>query len=118
MALKIRLARGGAKKNPFYKVVVADSRCPRDGKFIEKVGTYNPFLSNSDEKRVTLNLERIKYWMSVGAKASERIELFLAKVGVCKKPKTPVRPQKSTPKQKAQERIKLENAKKEAAAQA
>lgn len=77
MATKIRLARAGAKKAPFYKVVVADSRSPRDGKFIEKVGTFNPFLADDNENRLILNKERIQYWLGVGATPSERVEGFL-----------------------------------------
>jgi len=77
MALKIRLARGGSKKRPYYRIVIADIRMPRDGRFIEHVGSWNPMLPKEDEKRVVLNEERIKYWMSVGAKPSDRVLRFL-----------------------------------------
>ncbi|MBI1391292.1 MAG: 30S ribosomal protein S16 [Alphaproteobacteria bacterium] len=78
MSLKIRLARGGAKKRPFYSIVVADSRNPRDGRFIEKIGTYNPLLAKDDEKRVQYDAERAKHWLSVGAKPTDRVARFLA----------------------------------------
>lgn len=81
MALTIRLARGGAKKRPFYRIVVADKRAPRDGRFIEKLGTYNPMLAKDDEKRVTMNEERIDYWLGEGAKPSDRVLRFLAAAG-------------------------------------
>ena len=78
MSLKIRLARGGAKKRPFYSIVVADSRNPRDGRFIEKIGTYNPLLGRDDEKRVQYNDERAKYWLSKGAKPTDRVARFFS----------------------------------------
>ena len=106
MALKIRLARGGAKKNPYYRMVVAESRNARDGAFIEKVGTYNPLLDQSDENRVTVKAERIKYWISVGAKPSDRVALLLSNFGLCEKPAITETPKKSAPKKKAQERLK------------
>ena len=77
MALKIRLARGGSKKRPYYRIVIADIRMPRDGRFIEKVGSWNPMLDKDDEKRVVLEVERIKYWLSVGAKPTDRVLRFL-----------------------------------------
>lgn len=77
MATKLRLARGGAKKNPYYRLVAADSRAPRDGKFIERLGSYNPFLKKDDPNRVILNKERIKYWLDSGAKPTEKVEKFL-----------------------------------------
>ena len=77
MALKIRLSRGGAKKQPFYRIVVADSRSPRDGRFIERLGTYNPMVAKDSENRITLKEERIKYWLSQGAKPSDRVARFL-----------------------------------------
>ncbi len=106
MALKIRLARGGAKKNPYYRIVVAESRRARDGAFIEKVGTYNPLLDQSNENRVTVKSDRIKYWISVGAKPSDRAALLLSNFGLCKKPEITETPKKSAPKKKAQERLK------------
>lgn len=78
MSLKIRLARGGAKKRPFYSIVVADSRMPRDGRFIEKVGTYNPLLKKDDPNRVQYKEERVKHWLGVGAKPTDRVARFLA----------------------------------------
>ncbi len=106
MALRIRLARGGAKKRPFYRMVVTDSRNPRDGAFIEKVGTYNPFLPHDNEERITIKADRIAYWISVGAKPSDRAALLLSKKGVYDKPSVVETPKKSAPKKKAQERLK------------
>ncbi len=107
MALKLRLSRGGAKKRPFYRIVVAEGNCPRDGKFVERVGSYNPLLSHESSERVVLNSERITYWLSVGAQPTERVALFLAKAGLCSNPEQYARPTKSAPKKKAQERAKL-----------
>lgn len=108
MAVKIRLARVGAKKKPFYRVVVTDSRNPRDGRFIEKVGTYDPFLSAEDPQRVRLNEERIKHWLGVGALPTDRVALFLGRAGYIPTPERRETPKKSAPKKKAQERMKLE----------
>ena len=85
MALKIRLARGGSKKRPYYRIVVADIRMPRDGRFIEKVGSWNPMLDKNDEKRVVLDEERIKYWVGVGAKPTDRVHRFLDAAGIMKR---------------------------------
>lgn len=106
MALKIRMTRGGAKKRPFYGIVVADGRSPRDGKFIEKIGTYNPMLEKDNPQRVILNEERVKYWMSKGAQPSERVTLFLHQKGWGPKPVIHPAPKQSAPKAKAQERLK------------
>jgi len=106
MSLKIRLARGGAKKRPFYSIVVADSRSPRDGRFIEKLGTYNPMLDRGHADRVTLKAERIQHWLGVGALPSERVARFLGEAGLIEKPATPDNPIKSRPKARAQERAK------------
>jgi small subunit ribosomal protein S16 len=106
MALKIRLARGGAKKRPFFSIVVADSRSPRDGRFIEKIGTYNPMLDRGHAQRVTLNEERIKHWLSHGALPSDRVAKFLGDAGLAPKPAIAETPKKSAPKAKAQERAK------------
>ena len=106
MSLKLRMARGGRRNMPFYRIVVADSRAPRDGKFIEKLGTYNPLVSNDNPNRVVLNVERIKYWLSQGAQPSDRIALLLGKAGVIDMPKYSVTPKKSAPKAKAQERVR------------
>src|SRR6266513_591172 len=105
MSLKIRLARGGAKKRPFYSIV-ADSRSPRDGRFIEKLGTYNPMLDRSHADRVTLKEERIKHWLGVGAQPSDRVARFLGDAGLVEKPAIHETPSKSTPKAKAQARAK------------
>ena len=106
MSLKIRLARGGAKKRPFYSIVVADARSPRDGRFIEKLGTYNPMLDRAHAGRVTLREERIKHWLGVGALPSDRVARFLGDAGIIEKPAVRETPQKSAPKAKAQERAK------------
>jgi small subunit ribosomal protein S16 len=103
MSLKIRLARAGAKKRPFYRIVIADSRSPRDGRFIEIVGTYNPILPKGDEKRVTLNTERIQHWLSKGAQTTDRVLRFLDAAGLAKRsPRN--NPKKAIPGKKAQER--------------
>lgn len=101
MALKIRLSRGGRKAAPFYRIVVADSRAPRDGRYVEKVGTYNPLLNDQDENRVTLVKERIEYWLGQGAKPSERVAIFLGKAGLIEMPAQPNRPNKAKPGEKA-----------------
>ena len=82
MALKIRLARGGAKKRPFYRIVAADARSPRDGRFLEKLGTYNPLLPSEAETRIVLNEERIRFWLGQGAQVSDRVARFLDKAGI------------------------------------
>ncbi len=104
MALRIRMARGGAKKRPYYRIVVADSRSPRDGRFVEKIGTYNPLLANDDPNRLKLDADRAKYWLGHGATPSERVAKFLGTIGVIERPANRVRPTKSLPKAKAQER--------------
>jgi small subunit ribosomal protein S16 len=104
MGLKIRLARAGAKKRPYYHIVVSDSRSPRDGRFIEKVGSYNPMLPSEHADRVRLVEDRIKHWLSEGALATERVAKFLGRAGVTEMPKIPERPKQSAPKKKAQER--------------
>ena len=106
MSLKIRLARGGAKKRPFYSIVVADARSPRDGRFIEKLGTYNPMLERGHADRVTLKEERIKHWLGVGAQPTERVARFLGDAGIAEKPAQRETPVKSAPKAKAQARAK------------
>lgn len=118
MALKIRLARGGAKKRPFYQIVIADARSPRDGRFVEKVGSYNPMLPQDNQNRVRLNLDRINYWLSVGAQPTDRVALFLGKANVIEMPIVHPTPQKSTPKTKAQERLKAEEEKLKSKAEA
>jgi len=106
MALKIRLARGGAKKRPFYQIVVADARSPRDGRFVEKVGTYNPMLAQDHQDRIRLNTDRIKHWLSVGAQPTDRVALFLGKAQIIAMPERRDNPMQSAPKAKAQERMK------------
>jgi len=117
MATVIRLSRGGAKKRPFYSVVIADKRMPRDGRFIERVGTYNPMVAKDDENRVVLNAERIKHWLETGAKPSERVAKMLGQAGIIEMPSWNERPKKSAPKAKAQERQR-EQAEREEAAKA
>ena len=114
MAMKIRLARGGSKKRPFYRIVAADSRMPRDGRFIEKLGTYNPLLAKDSEDRVKMNIERIKHWMDLGAKPTDRVSRMLEAAGVIDK-KTRNNPKKGEPHAKTKERV-LEKADKAAAA--
>jgi len=106
MSLKIRLARGGAKKRPYYSIVVADSRSPRDGRFIERIGTYNPMLDRSHADRVNLKTERVQHWLSVGALPTDRVARFLGEAGLIEKPPVRETPIKSAPKAKAQERAK------------
>ena len=116
MALKIRMSRGGAKKRPFYSIVIADSRSPRDGRFIEKVGTYNPMLDRGHKDRVVLKAERIQHWMKMGATPSDRVARFLGDAGLAPKPEIRETPKKSTPRAKAQERAKAAEGATEAAA--
>jgi small subunit ribosomal protein S16 len=97
MSIKIRLARAGSKKRPFYRVVATDSRMPRDGRFIEKLGTYNPLLSKENVERVKLNLERVQYWLSKGAQTTDRISRILEKLEVLPK-KERNNPLKAKPK--------------------
>ncbi len=110
MAMKIRLARGGSKKRPFYRVVAADSRMPRDGRFIEKLGTYNPLLPKDSEERVKLNMERVQYWLDQGAKPSDRVARFLEASGTLAKTERN-NPQKAEPGQKAKDRAEEKAAK-------
>jgi small subunit ribosomal protein S16 len=116
MALKIRLARGGAKKRPFYSIVVADSRSPRDGRFIEKIGTYNPMLDKDHAHRLTMNEERVKHWLAMGALPTDRVARFFGDKGLAEKPAIAETPKQSAPKAKAQERAKAAAGAAEAAA--
>lgn len=108
MAVKIRLARGGAKKRPYYRVVVANATAPRDGNFIEKVGTYNPLLTNEEAERVILKSDRIEYWLSQGAQPTERVAKFIESAGITlpaaikKKMEVMAESQKIKPSKKAQ----------------
>ena len=106
MGLKIRLARAGAKKRPYYHIVIADSRSPRDGRFLEKVGSYNPMLPADHAERVRLVNDRITHWMSVGALPTDRVARFLGVAGLAPKPAFREQPIQSLPKKKAQERAK------------
>ena len=103
MAISIRLSRGGSKKRPYYKIVVADARSPRDGRFIEKLGTYNPLLAKDDEKRIVLDGERAKHWLSVGAQPTDRVARFLDAAGVRERAARS-NPNKGKPGEKATER--------------
>jgi small subunit ribosomal protein S16 len=103
MSLKIRLARGGAKKRPHYSIVVADSRYPRDGRFIEKIGTFNPMLAKDNAERVKLDAEKAKEWLAKGAQPTDRVERFLDAMGLLKR-KARNNPEKAQPKKKAVER--------------
>ncbi len=104
MGLKIRLARAGAKKRPYYHIVVADSRSPRDGRFVEKVGSYNPMLPSEHTDRVRLFDERLKHWLGQGALPTERVAKFLGRAGLAPMPAIREQPKQSAPKKKAQER--------------
>ncbi len=106
MSLKIRLSRGGAKKRPFYSIVVADSRSPRDGRFIEKIGTYNPMLPKDHATRITIDEARAKHWLEVGALPTDRVALFFGNAGLVEKRQWTETPNRSAPKAKAQERLK------------
>lgn len=114
MAMKIRLARGGSKKRPHYSIVAADSRYARDGRFLEKLGTYNPLLPKNDERRVIMDVERIKVWMEHGALPTDRVSRFLEAAGIVEK-KERANLKKAVPGKKAQERAQ-ERADKAAAA--
>ena len=116
MAIKIRLARGGSKKRPFYRIVAADTRAPRDGRFIEKLGRYNPLLAKDSGERVTMNKERVQYWLDQGAQPTDRVLRFLDAEGMMKR-EARNNPNKAKPGRKAQERLD-EKAQKEEAKQA
>ncbi|MFM9941946.1 MAG: 30S ribosomal protein S16 [Hyphomicrobiaceae bacterium] len=103
MATKIRLSRGGTKKRPYYYIVVADSASPRDGRYIEQIGSHNPLVPKDHAERVTLDLERAKHWLSVGAQPTDRVARFLDKAGLMKR-EASNNPTKAKPKKKRQER--------------
>jgi len=105
MPVRIRLSRGGAKKRPFYRIVVADSRRSRDGKFIDQVGTYNPMLPKDSPERIKIDVEKAKNWMAKGAQPSDRVIVFLSNLGVVEKPVITEKTKKHLPKKKAQERL-------------
>ena len=117
MAVAIRMSRGGSKKRPYYKIVVADERAPRDGKFIERIGSYNPLLAKDDEKRVVLDSDRAKHWLSVGAQPSDRVARFLDAAGLLKR-EARNNPNKGLPGDKAKERLEEKAEKEKAAAEA
>ncbi len=115
MATKIRLARGGSKKRPFYRIVIADERAPRDGNFIEKIGNFNPMVPKDHKERVIISKERAEHWLKVGAQPTDRVQRILADLGMMEAPKITEKTKKHLPKAKAQERSK---AKEEAALKA
>ena len=117
MAMKIRLARGGSKKRPFYRIVAADSRMPRDGRFIEKLGTYNPLLPKDSEDRVKMDMERVQHWLNEGAQPTDRVSRFLEAAGVLEK-KERSNMKKAEPGQKAKDRADEKAEKAAAAAEA
>jgi small subunit ribosomal protein S16 len=106
MSLKLRLSRGGAKKRPYYRIVVADSRMPRDGRYIERVGTYNPMLPQEHPDRIKLDGERIKHWLGVGAQPSDRVARFLGHADIIPMPAISETPKKSAPRAKTLERMR------------
>ena len=116
MALKIRLSRGGAKKKPFYRIVVAEATSPRDGKFVEKIGSYNPMVDHDNKERLVIDAERVKYWISKGAKPTLRVSKLISKDGLVDKPIINEQPKKSAPGKKRLER-EAEEAKTEAPAE-
>lgn len=118
MALKIRMSRGGRKKAPFYRIVVADARAPRDGNFIAKVGTYNPLLGKDNDQRVVLDVELCKKWLAEGAQPSDRVAKFLGDAGLIAAPKARVSVEKAKPKAKALERVREKEEKAQAAKEA
>lgn len=118
MSVVIRLARGGRKKLPYYAIVVANSRAPRDGRFIEKVGSYNPMLPQGEGNRVVLNEDRVKHWLSVGAQPTDRVALFLSRAGLIKDAKKAEQTKQHLPRAKAQMRLKEQEAEAEAKRQA
>ncbi len=117
MAIKIRLARGGSKKRPFYRIVAADSRMPRDGRYIEKLGTYNPLLPKDSEERVRMDTDRVQYWLGQGAQVTDRVARMLEAAGLAEK-KERNNPKKGAPGKKAQERAEERAAKQAEAAEA
>ena len=115
MPVKIRLSRGGAKKRPYYRIVVADSRRSRDGKFIDQIGTYNPMLSKDNTDRVKIDIDKAKNWINKGAQPSDRVKIFLSNFGLIEKPVITEKTKKHLPKKKAQERLAAAKEKEEAA---
>jgi small subunit ribosomal protein S16 len=118
MSLKIRLSRVGAKAQPYYRLVVADSRYPRDGRFIEKVGTYNPRVPHDHKERLVLKEERIKHWIGTGALPTDRVQRLLSKVGITTAPVVNAQTKQDKPRAKAQERLRAAEEAAKAAAEA
>ena len=118
MTVRIRLSRGGSKKHPYYRVVAADQRAPRDGRFIEKLGSFNPLLPQDHQDRLVLDVEKVKAWLAKGAQPTDRLQKLFANLGLCEAPKIGNQPKKSAPKAKALERIKEKEEKARAAAEA
>lgn len=118
MAVRIRLSRGGSKKRPFYRIVVADQRAPRDGRFIEKLGTYNPLLPKDHAERMVVDREKVAEWLKKGAQPTERLQKLFAGLGLCSAPVIHDQPKKSAPRAKTVERMKEKEAKAKAAAEA
>ena len=117
MAMKIRLARGGSKKRPHYSIVASDSRMPRDGRFLEKLGTYNPLLPKDSEERIKMNVERVQYWLGQGAQPTDRVARFLEAAGAKEKTERS-NPNKGEPGKAAKERAEKRAAREAAAAEA
>ena len=118
MSLKIRLTRAGAKKQAYYRIVVADSRSPRDGRFIEKVGTYNPRAAQESKDRLVVKEDRIKHWVSVGALPTDRVQRLFSKIGLADAPTVNEQTKQNKPRAKAQERLKMAEEASKAAAEA
>lgn len=118
MSIRIRLSRGGAKKRPFYRIVVADTRSPRDGRFIERLGSYNPMLPSDHADRLVLKDERVQHWLAAGAQPTDRVAKLLGLTGLAEMPTPPAQTKKNQPKAKAQERIREAEERAKAAAEA
>ena len=118
MAVRIRLSRGGSKKRPFYRIVAADQRAPRDGRFIEKLGTYNPLLPKDHAERLVIDQEKVVAWLQKGAQPTDRLQKMFANLGLCKAPAVREQPKKSAPRPKTVERMKEKEGKARAAAEA
>ena len=118
MALAMRLSRGGRKNRPFYRIVVTDKRMPRDGRYIERLGTFNPLLAKDNAQRLNFNEERIKYWLGQGAQPSDRVARFLGQAGIIPMPEQGNNPQKGQPSEKTKMRLADKEEKKKAAEEA
>ena len=111
MSVALRLSRGGSKKRPFYRIVAADVRSPRDGRYLERLGTYNPMRKKDDPERIVINKDRAKYWLSVGAKPTDRVTKFLFSIGLVKKPDLPKQTKQDKPRKKTLEKLKAKEEK-------